>query len=183
MMSCEPAQVGQRPLEIVLETDIVLLSMGYPLSRGALLGIGERPKIVCSVDLHELRLNLPVLAGGRYDVDVVGQGRSISLRRRAEAIDSELRDRDATGALTGRRVREGVFGEQPQGSTLGVSIGWPLSGLAGQRPGPARQQASPDLQKAGICWTCDHWHSQPVIQPVVRSLRISAIGLVRLYRA
>jgi hypothetical protein len=146
---CHPAQVGQQPRDIMPETDMSRCWMGYPLSRGALLSIDENLEIV-PLTFHEVRLNGRAMAGGtsRYDVDIDGQGRRISSVRRAEAIDSKLRDRDATGALAGRRVREGVFGEQPQGGMLDVSIGWPMSG--GQIPGQARRRASKDLQKAEI---------------------------------
>lgn len=81
------------------------------------------------------------MVNARMTLILKDRGGGFSSRRRAEAIDSAFKDRGATGPPAGMRVRKGVFGEQPQGETIDVSIGRPrLEGgraTGGPQPEPA----------------------------------------------
>ncbi len=102
-----------------------------------LLGINRKtPRLLMCCRLGVAALTHPRAGMGRHDVEAERQGREFSSSRRAEAIDSQPRNRDVTGLL-----REGgcSFGEQPQGGVLDVAIGWPEFGKGGpheRRPHP-----------------------------------------------
>jgi hypothetical protein len=122
---------------------------GHLLNHGGLVGHRrQKPEIpsAARVDSHEPWLNRS-LAGAGMTLIPRDRGGGFSSRRRAEAIDSESRNRDVTGPPAGMRVRKGVFGEQPQRGMLDVSIGWPRAGGVGRpqdrpQPGRTRQRAS-----------------------------------------
>lgn len=77
-------------------------------------------------------------------LDLENRGGGFSSRRRAEAVDSAFRNRDATGPPAGMRARKGVFWKQPQAAMLGVAIG--QAELQGQ--GRAIEEAEPSIHSS-----------------------------------